>query len=212
MAALNRKAEKIRARVLPLNKIRKQARLLEKYGEERERARTDRIFLANEILGYDFSPETHQELFDQYPPFIAGQPWQFVERDVLVLWARGHFKTTAVMVVLVIQAILVFPDIAILIMQGNIKNTQERLKEIASHFLGTAQGSRLLEIFPDFCRAPKKEKGAPGPVRPKDLQLTKNSFVTPARERLQIPQATVTVASPKTIKTGQHFKLGIFDD
>lgn len=181
----------------------------EKYAEERALAETDRMYLANEILGYDFRPETHQPLFDQYPPFIKGQPWQFDQRDVLVLWARGHFKTTAVMVVLVVQAILVFPDITILIMQGNIKNTQERLKEIASHFMGEAQGSRLLEIFPEFCKKPKR--GNPRPVKA-DLRLTRNSFVTPARQRLQIPQATVTVASPKTIKTGQHFKLGIFDD
>ncbi len=170
------------------------------------------MYLANEILGYDFRPETHQELFDQYPPFIEGVPWQFEQRDVLILWARGHFKTTAVMVVIVIQAILVSPDIPILIMQGNIKNTQERLKEIASHFLGIAQDSRLLEIFPEFCHKP----GKPGPPARQstkaDLQLTRNSFVTPARQRSQIPQATVTVASPKTIKTGQHFKLGIFDD
>jgi hypothetical protein len=181
----------------------------EKYAAERERAKIDRMYLANEILGYDFRPETHQELFDQYPPFIEGQPWQFEQRDVLILWARGHFKTTAVMVVIVIQAILVFPDIPILIMQGNIKNTQERLKEIASHFMGMAQGSRFLEIFPEFCHKPKR--GNPKPTK-QDLQLTRNSFVTPARQRLQIPQATVTVASPKTIKTGQHFKLGIFDD
>lgn len=212
IAAISRNAEKNRERCAVRTKKQKLANLQEKYGEERERAKSDRLYLANEILGYDFSPETHHLLFDQYPPFIAGHPWQFEQRDVLVLWARGHFKTTAVMVVLVIQAILVFPDIAILIMQGNIKNTQERLKEIASHFLGNAQGSRLLEIFPEFCRAPKRGKGPPGPVTAKDLQLTKNSFVTPARQRLQIPQATVTVASPKTIKTGQHFKLGIFDD
>src|SRR5260370_6986289 len=100
------------------------AGFIEKHGPERERAKPDRMYLANEILGYDFRPETHQPLFDQYPPFIEGQPWQFEQRDVLILWARGHFKTTAVMVVLVIQALLVFPDITILITQGNITNTQ----------------------------------------------------------------------------------------
>src|SRR6266478_3720412 len=193
-------------------KSKRFAAFIEKYGIERERAETDRMYLANEILGYDFRPETHQPLFDQYPPFIKGQPWQLAERDVLILWARGHFKTTAVMVVLVIQAIIVFPDITILIMQGNIKNTQERLKEIASHFLGDAQGSRFIEIFPEFCHKQGKTGRPSGHSTKADLRLTRNSFVTPARQRLQIPQATVTVASPKTIKTGQHFKLGIFDD
>jgi predicted phage terminase large subunit-like protein len=197
---------------MTLSLARQREIFLDKYGEMRKRAKTDRIYLANEILGYDFQPEVHQELFDQYPAFIEGQPWQFDQRDVLVLWARGHFKTTAAMVVLVIQAILVYPDITILIMQGNLKNTQERLKEIASHFVGGAQGSRLLEIFPEYCRMPRNPRSHKEAVPKNDLQLTRNSFVTPARDRKQIPQATVTVASPKTIKTGQHFKLGIFDD
>jgi predicted phage terminase large subunit-like protein len=183
----------------------------EKYREVIEKAKSDRMYLANEILGYDFFPETHAELFAQYPAFKM--PWQFEQRDVLVLWSRGHFKTTAAMVVLVIQAILIDPEITILIMQGNIKNTQERLKEIASHFLGTAKGSRFTEVFPEFCYhddISKQEQGLP-PVR-HGLAMTKDSFVTPARTRRQTPQATVTVASPKTIKTGQHFRLGIFDD
>src|SRR6266436_680907 len=71
--------------------------------EERRKAKTDRLYLANEVLGYDFLPETHAELFEQYPQFKSDVPWasQFPVRDVLVLWPRGHFKTTAVMVVIV---------------------------------------------------------------------------------------------------------------
>src|SRR6266478_10056310 len=175
---------------LAVERSKRFAAFIEKYGPERDRAKIDRMYLANEILGYDFRPETHQPLFDQYPPFIEGQPWQFEQRDVLILWARGHFKTTAVMVVLVIQAILIFADITILIMQGNIKNTQERLKEIASHFLGDAQGNRFIEIFPEFCHKQGKTGRPSGHSTKADLRLTRNSFVTPARQRLQIPQAT----------------------
>lgn len=190
-------------------RLAKANKRLSRFKEEREFAKIDRMYLANEVLGYDFREETHRELFDLYPPFIEGVPWQFTQRDVLVLWARGHFKTTAAMVVLVIQAILIYPDIRVLIMQGNIKNTQGRLKEIASHFLGTAQGSRLVEIFPEFCRI---DPDSDEPVKRNEIQLTKDSFTTPARQRKQLSQATVTVASPRTIKTGQHFDLGIFDD
>ena len=184
-----------------------------KNNEVRNRAKTDRLFLANEILGYDFSPETHAELFAQYPEFKEGVPWssQFDKRDVLVLWARGHFKTTAVMVVVAIQAILVFPDIRILIMQGSQKTTRERLGEVASHFLGTASKSKLTQFFPEYCGV-WSETAKDFKITRKGLQLTKDSFVTPARERKQLAQATMTVASPKTVKTGQHFDLGIFDD
>lgn len=184
-----------------------------KNNEVRNRAKTDRLFLANEILGYDFSPETHAELFAQYPEFKEGEPWasQFPKRDVLVLWPRGHFKTTAVMCVVAIQAILVFPDIRILIMQGSQKTTRERLAEVASHFLGTAHRSKLTQFFPEFCGI-WSDTAKDYKITRKGLQLTKDSFVTPARERKQLAQATMTVASPKTVKTGQHFDLGIFDD
>jgi predicted phage terminase large subunit-like protein len=188
---------------------------------QRFRAKTDRMYLANEVLGYDFA-ECQVELFAQYPEFkvkldeegalVLDGPWgqQFDPRDYLILWSRGHYKTTAVMVVIAIQAILLNPEIRILIMQGNIKNTQERLKEMASHFLGTAYRSKLTDLFPEFCG--RKDDDGLWVFTKKGLGLTKDAFTTPARKRTQLPQATVTVASPKTIKTGQHFELGIFDD
>lgn len=170
------------------------------------------MFLANEVLGYDFLPETHTELFAQYPDFQEGVPWgsQFPMRDVLVLWPRGHFKTTAVMVVVLIQAILVNPDIRIIIMQGNARNTAQRLREIASHFLGTAHGSRLTEIFPEFCGV--RNGDGLWTFTKKNLRLSNYEMTTPARQRQQLAQPTIMVASPKTIKTGQHFDLGVFDD
>lgn len=159
------------------------------------------MFLACEVLGYDFTVETHQELFDSYPQFFDDRPWavQFTDGDVLILWPRGHFKSTAV-VVLAVQAILCNPDIRILLMQGTIKVTKGLLKEIASHFDGSHSRSRLKELFPEFCGNKKA------------LGLTADRFTTPARTRKQLQQATCTVASPKSIKTGQHYDAGFFDD
>lgn len=171
--------------------------------EARKRALTDRIFLANEVLGYDFTEETHRELFDTYPQFlpVEEKPWadQFNGKDVLILWARGHFKSTAV-VVLCVQAILCNPDIRILLMQGTIKVTKGLLKEILSHFDGTHSRSKLSYYFPGHC----------GNTRA--LKATSDRFTSRARTRLQLQQATVTVASPKSIKTGQHYDAGFFDD
>jgi predicted phage terminase large subunit-like protein len=152
-------------------------------------------------LGYDFEPSTHRELFEQYPAFRADRPWadQFTKRDVLVLWPRGHFKTTAIVVV-VVQAILVNPNIRVLLMQGTTKVTKNLLKEIASHFNSEARNSGLAKLFPDFC----------GDHR--ELGQTANEFTVPCRTRRQLAQATVTVASPRAVKTGQHYDLGIFDD
>lgn len=168
------------------------------------RALNDRMYLAREVLGYDFAEETHHELFAQYPPFehTDQKAWaaQFQGNDkVLILWSRGHFKTTAI-VVLAIEAILKNPDIRIMLMQGTVKVTKNLLAEIAAHFTGAAPRSRLTELFPEFCGDKKA------------LKLSAYQFTTPARRRQQLPQATVTVASPRSIKTGQHYDLGFFDD
>jgi predicted phage terminase large subunit-like protein len=165
---------------------------------ERERARKDKLYLATEILGYQFQPDVHTTLFNCFIPFDSSKPWreQSSQKDRLILWSRGHFKSTAV-VVEVIQAILNFPDIRVLLMQGSLTVTQNLLHEIKSHFLGTAPDSRLREIFPEFCA---------------DKLGTANAFTTPARVQKRLQQATVTVASPKSITTGQHYELGCFDD
>lgn len=175
--------------------------LAQRIAAERRLAKTNRMFLAREVLGYDFTETTHSELFAQFPKFEEGKSWaeQFEKPDVMILWSRGHYKTTAVIVVCV-QAILVNPDIRIILMQGSKINTQNLLAEIASHFNGEAQNSKLATLFPEYCgtRSQIKQKAS--------------AFTTPARKRGQLPQATCSVASPKTLKTGQHYDLGIFDD
>jgi hypothetical protein len=49
-------------------------------------------------------------------------------------------------------------------------------------------------------------------VTRKTLKASAEKFTTPARVRKQLQQATCTVASPKSIKTGQHYDAGFFDD
>lgn len=169
--------------------------------EARARAKTDKMFLAREVLAYDFQDDVHQELFDQYIPYDEAIPWveQAPIKNRLILWSRGMYKSTSI-VVEIIQAILNFPDIRILIMQGGLKTTRGLLKEIAAHFQGLAPRSKLMELFPEYCGDKKA------------LKLTQDTFTTTARTKLHLQQATVNVASPKAIKTGQHYECGFFDD
>lgn len=168
---------------------------------ERNRARRDDFFLANDVLGFDFQPGVHAELFACFPRYDPGKSWveQSEQKDRLILWPRGHYKTTAV-VVAIVKAVLNFPNIRILIMQGSLQVTKTLLHQIFSHFSGEAFGSRLTELFPEFCG----ERRA--------LKASATSFTTRARTMTQLAQATVTVASPKSIKTGQHYDAGFFDD
>jgi predicted phage terminase large subunit-like protein len=175
----------------------------------RERGRTDKFYLATEILGYDFVESVHKELFGLFIPYDKSKPWreQSSIHDRLILWPRGHFKSTAV-IVEIIQAIINFPDIRILLMQGSVSTTQNLLAEIKAHFLGTAPRSKFSQIFPEHCTT-KDEKG-------NTVQLnrlgTASKFTTPARVQKQLKEATVSVASPKAITTGMHFEIGFFDD
>jgi hypothetical protein len=178
----------------------------------RARAKSDKLWLSQHVLGYDFCESVHQELFDTFINYDPSVSW--AEQDEitkrLTLWSRGHFKTSAV-VVDIIQCILNFPDARVLIMQGSLKTTKNLLKEIASHFLGRSPRSRLTELFPDYCGV-KDPKTGERKITTKTIALTAESFTTPARKRTHLQQATVTVASPRSVKTGQHYDIGYFDD
>jgi predicted phage terminase large subunit-like protein len=165
---------------------------------ERERARRDKMYLGTQILGMDFQEDVHTELFSNYISYDSTKPWreQSATKDRLILWPRGFFKSSS-LVVEIIQIILNFPDARILIMQGALGVTCNLLSEIKAHFIGTAPNSRLKEVFPDFCA---------------DKLGTKFAFTVPARIKKQLQQATVTVASPKSVKTGQHFDILFADD
>lgn len=154
--------------------------------------------MATEVLGYDFVAEVHQELFDLFIPYDTSKPWA-MQSDIvkrMILWPRGHYKTTAI-VVEIIQIILNFPDIRILIMQGSMGVTRTLLKQIKAHFTGENPKSRLRELFPEFCA---------------NRLGNADQFTVPARKDKGLAQATVTVASPRSIKTGQHYDIGFFDD
>jgi hypothetical protein len=165
--------------------------------DDRERCRKEYQYLS-EVMGYDFSPAVHQELWDTLPNFDPGKPWA-MQSDVkkwLILWPRGHYKTTAI-VVAIVRIILNFPDIRILIMQGSTLVTRNLLHEIKSHFTGQNANSQIPHLFPEFCN--EKLGNA-------------YRFTVPARKNQGLAQATVTVASPRSIKTGQHYDIFFPDD
>jgi hypothetical protein len=164
------------------------------------------MFLANEVLGYHFQPNVHTELFSNYLTIKfndKGEPepllFQSEFKDRMVLWSRGHFKTTSI-VVEAIQLILNFPDIRIVLMRSTLESTQEWLGEILAHFTGEAQNSRLHDLFPEFCGTRK------------ELKASGLKFTTTARTRKQLREATVTVASATSNTTGKHWEVGMFDD
>ena|ERR1039458_1221781 len=171
---------------------------LHMFPEKREKCKVDKMYLA-QMMGLDFQNDVHADLFSNYLQLKPGVPLseQSNIHDRLILWFRGAFKTTSI-VVEIVQLILNYPDIRILLMQGTVKNTQGLLAEIKSHFDGTNIKSVITDLFPEFCQT-KKRLG------------TRDKFTVPARTKI-LKEGTVTVASPKSVKAGQHYEAGFFDD
>jgi phage terminase large subunit-like protein len=175
--------------------------------QQRNKCKFDPLYLS-EMLGYDFHLVDHGlELLRSVGPDITesdklGEPNPLFElsdmKNRMVLWSRGHFKTSAV-VLKIVQVILAFPDIRILLMQATVKNTKGLLREVKSHFNGMNQMSKLPTLFPEFCNTDTRMGTAEG-------------FVTPARKRTHLKEWTVGVASPKSVKTGQHYDMMFADD
>lgn len=132
-------------------------------------------------------PDVHTEMFAD---LNSGK------KNTILLWPRGCFKTSAVVVELV-RRILNDPDIRILAMQATLKLTKGWVAEMASHFNGKNANSKLPKLFPEFC------DGFTGDAY---------KFTVPARTRQHLKEATVTAASPRAVQTGQHYTLMAFDD
>lgn len=175
--------------------------------DKRRKCLFDPMYLS-EVLGYNFHEISHgAELLDSVGPKIIesdklGEAVPLFElnqtKSRLVLWSRGHYKTSAV-ALYIINLILAYPDIRVVIMQSTVKNTRGLLREIKSAFDGTNERSKLPQIFPGHC----KTKARLG---------TADSFISPARKRTHLKESTVTVASPKSFKAGLHFDFEVFDD
>ena len=159
------------------------AKLAAEKVEVREKCRTDKFYLSK-VLGFDFQEDVHTDLFANYVTFKPDTPLdeQSPFKNRMVLWSRGFFKTTSI-IIEIVQLILNYPNIRILLMQGTVPKTKDLLKSIKSHFDGTNMNSKLFEYFPEFCQMDKKLG-------------TAFTFTVPNRTKT-LPDGTVTVASPE---------------
>jgi hypothetical protein len=169
---------------------------VEQLAADQRRALSDDIFLGN-VLGYDFQEDIHRDLFAEMPMSVPGKALTDFREDKnnLILWPRGHFKTSAT-VVRIIRIVLNMPDVRILLMSANVKLTKNWLSEIRSHFRGSAVNSGLLQLFGS------KWKLTSGNAL---------AFTVPTRLRT-LKDPTVAVATPNSVATGAHCDFFFADD
>jgi len=167
--------------------------------KERDRARSDYMYLAVELLGYDFQESPHRELFDLYPKFRPGDKIHFYDispeiKKRLILWSRGTFKTTSV-VVLSIMCHINDPDIPQMVISGSKALAMGIMGEIKAHY--EQPKDKFKYFFPEYC---KSNIG------------NKSEFTLPCRKNPHQRNPSCMISSSKTAKSGLHPGLLLVDD
>jgi hypothetical protein len=191
---------------------------LSAYAVERHAVKGDPMLLGR-ILGFDFQPIPHAHLFRDIiiippvkedgiaPPISTIDPQH---RKSLILWSRGVFKTSAVVVVIV-QIVLNYPDTRILFMTGNDQLAKNQLARIKRFF--EKPTAEFLRLFPEFCLTSKYDKRHKKWV---DLQLPLGSakkFTVPCRSTdVTAAEPTVAIFTTKGTKSGAHAPWIFCDD
>jgi len=155
---------------------------------ERERCRTDLMYLCREYLGYkDLNDSLHGPIADRLT----------VWRDLLVMLPRGHLKTSLISIGKTIQLILCNQNIRIKIVSYAYGKATEIVTEIEQHL----QDERLIALFPEILyENPDGESD----------KWRENSFNV---KRTRIVQGTTVEAlGILTGNVGKHCDVIIFDD
>lgn len=185
------------------------------------------LFLAQDILGYkDVCKEVHGPLIDtlqkfpepknqaeyfdhdqydqarrawKYKPLIESMQKLPGKRRRLILFSRGHLKTSVNVQTHSIQWILNYPDIAIAIFQSNIEKAEAIVGEIKHHF---QYNVKLRNLFPELC----PQKGI-------DNFGTMGQFTIPGRDPMVTrKEPTMMALSIDKGTAGYHFDLMKFSD
>jgi hypothetical protein len=169
----------------------------EKLEAYRLRAKTDYLFLGCDVLGFDFQPNPHAGLFREFLTMQPGVPLYDLDREIkkrMILWPRGTFKTSAIIVVMVIL-ILNYPDISLLFWTGSRQLAKRQLARVKRVFEKPTK--KFKALFPEFCG---KKLGSA------------EEFTIPNRVSTVMAEPTVALTTSKSVKAGSHFHAGFIDD
>lgn len=142
------------------------------YMRIRQRCRTDLIYLCKNVLGYvDVDAEVHGPICEALQQFKGGidrytSDGQFVDyepycslwelegcRKTLILFPRGHLKSTIATIAHTIQWLINYPDVRIIISTATGDQAKKFLTEIKAHF---QFNEAFRYFFPEFCPEARK--------------------------------------------------------
>jgi hypothetical protein len=177
----------------PLTLLLDHVRLLVEQEDERERVKSDLMYLSREYLGYaDLNDSLHGGGIRELEKAIAAG-----HKNILILWPRSHLKTSLFSIARTIQGILTNQNCRKAIISYNYSKAMEILAEIKSHL----QNPRLVALFPEILWDNPK----------RDAPFWREDRITVIRSK---------VASGFTLKvngimggyTGEHNDEMVFDD
>lgn len=187
--------------------------------ELRHMARTDLMYLAHDVLQYkDIEEVPHRKLMDCLQKFRGGTDrydqntgaWISYEpacdlwhlqspRFRLILWPRGHLKTTICTISHTIQWLINYPDVRILISGAVGDQPTKMLLEIKAHF----QHNEFFRwLFPEMV-PPAKNVSEFG---------TQENFTVPNRARKWLKEPSVSVSSIGKVVSSFHYEVEKFSD
>lgn len=179
------------------------------YGD-RQRGRTDLLWLCNEVLGYkDVEASVHGPIIENLQKFHGGtdlvddkgnwagykpktELWELEgPRNRLLLWPRLHLKTT-INSAHKIQAIINYPDIRIMLGMATGNQVSATASAILNHF---RFNERFRFLYPEYCPPAKNAK---------DFGSLEG-FTVPCRKNKMLKEPTLATASVEKTETGMHY-------
>lgn len=182
--------------------------------KKRHRARTDLLFLCNEVLEYkDVCADVHGPIIEKLQKFKGGteyvhphtQVWTGYEpdglcwdlegpRESLFLDPRGHLKTTVITIAHSIQWSINYPDIRILISMATGDQVIKVMGEILNHYRFNA---KFRALFPEFCPPAKNAKDFGN----------MEWFTVPCRKRKWLKEPSFASASLGKVTASGHYEV-----
>lgn len=187
------------------------ARRLESLKKIRQFARTNLLYLCREVLGYrDVSKEVHGEIIATLQKFKGGTEemdkhgrmvytpacdlWELEgPRNVLILFPRGHLKTTIITIAHTIQWIINYPNVRMLISTATGDQCKKMLNEIKGHFQFNPM---FRTYFPDFC-----------PVAKKAADFGSQEEFTVPNRTVHRKEPTLSTCSVGKVIAGAHYEV-----
>lgn len=163
----------------------------------RHLAQTDLFWLATQILDLKLVEDVHGPICDFFVKKDPSKPLLFDQsetRDRLLLYPRGHYKTS-IDIADAIQWGLAFPNMRLSINSGTVQIGAAMLKVIKDHF---TFNEKLLKLFPEY-----RLTGTAG---------TQYQFTLPSRTDLSKKEPSYSVSTARSVKAGWHYDVIKFDD